>query len=242
MTVVTRRQLLASGGAAVLASFALPKNLRTLLDPAPESPGALRARAGSVSKIKHVVVLMQENRSFDHYFGTMPGVRGFGDRSVSSWCSISPRRRPRTATCCPSTSTASTPPPRRCRRTATPGPTACVVEQRENGRVRLCPPRSRRRVRSVHDGLLRAAGRPVPLGRGRRVHHPGRLPLLDARPDVAEPAVPHDRHGRPERRCRRAGVLELRPVRRILAGRPTRSCSPRPASRGRSTRRSTTTG
>jgi phospholipase C len=30
--------------------------------------------------VKHVVILMQENRSFDHYFGTMPGVRGFGDR------------------------------------------------------------------------------------------------------------------------------------------------------------------
>ena len=29
--------------------------------------------------IKHVVILMQENRSFDHYFGTLPGVRGFGD-------------------------------------------------------------------------------------------------------------------------------------------------------------------
>ena len=29
--------------------------------------------------IKHVVVLMQENRSFDHYFGTLAGVRGFDD-------------------------------------------------------------------------------------------------------------------------------------------------------------------
>lgn len=29
--------------------------------------------------IKHVVILMQENRSFDHYFGDFPGVRGFGD-------------------------------------------------------------------------------------------------------------------------------------------------------------------
>jgi phospholipase C len=29
--------------------------------------------------IKHVVMLMQENRSFDHYFGTMAGVRGFDD-------------------------------------------------------------------------------------------------------------------------------------------------------------------
>jgi phospholipase C len=80
---VTRRQLLASGGAAVLASFALPKNLRTLLEAAPTAPGSLRDRAGSPSKIEHIVVLMQENRSFDHYFGIMPGVRGFGDPSVS---------------------------------------------------------------------------------------------------------------------------------------------------------------
>ncbi|MEI9983171.1 MAG: alkaline phosphatase family protein [Aliidongia sp.] len=29
--------------------------------------------------MKHIVVLMQENRSFDHYFGTLRGVRGFGD-------------------------------------------------------------------------------------------------------------------------------------------------------------------
>lgn len=31
--------------------------------------------------MQHVVILMQENRSFDHYFGTCAGVRGFGDRS-----------------------------------------------------------------------------------------------------------------------------------------------------------------
>ena len=46
-TQVTRRQLLASGGAVVLASFALPKNLRKLLEYAPSSPEDLRARAGS---------------------------------------------------------------------------------------------------------------------------------------------------------------------------------------------------
>jgi phospholipase C len=33
----------------------------------------------SVEDIEHIVVLMQENRSFDHYFGVMRGVRGFGD-------------------------------------------------------------------------------------------------------------------------------------------------------------------
>ncbi len=30
--------------------------------------------------MEHVVILMQENRAFDHYFGAMNGVRGFGDR------------------------------------------------------------------------------------------------------------------------------------------------------------------
>ena len=34
---------------------------------------------GGFDSIEHVVLLMQENRSFDHYFGTMPGVRGFSD-------------------------------------------------------------------------------------------------------------------------------------------------------------------
>jgi len=36
----------------------------------------------SLSDIAHVVILMQENRSFDHYFGTLSGVRGFSDRSA----------------------------------------------------------------------------------------------------------------------------------------------------------------
>jgi phospholipase C len=34
---------------------------------------------GRLSDMEHIVILMQENRSFDHYFGTMPGVRGFQD-------------------------------------------------------------------------------------------------------------------------------------------------------------------
>ncbi|MFE7663257.1 phosphocholine-specific phospholipase C [Streptomyces celluloflavus] len=36
-------------------------------------------RSGSIKDVEHVVVLMQENRSFDHYFGALKGVRGFGD-------------------------------------------------------------------------------------------------------------------------------------------------------------------
>jgi phospholipase C len=43
---------------------------------------AAQGRKGSLDRIEHVVILMQENRSFDHYFGTMRGVRGFGDRAA----------------------------------------------------------------------------------------------------------------------------------------------------------------
>ena len=38
--------------------------------------------SGSINDVKHIVILMQENRSFDHYFGTMRGVRGFLDRAT----------------------------------------------------------------------------------------------------------------------------------------------------------------
>jgi phospholipase C len=38
------------------------------------------SRTRSIKDVEHIVILMQENRSFDHYFGAMRGVRGFGDR------------------------------------------------------------------------------------------------------------------------------------------------------------------
>jgi phospholipase C len=74
-TKMTRRRLLghaARFAALAAASSILPPNLRRAL--AQEPP-----RQGSLSDIKHVVLLMQENRSFDHYFGTLAGVRGFDD-------------------------------------------------------------------------------------------------------------------------------------------------------------------
>jgi phospholipase C len=40
---------------------------------------------GTISDLKHVVILMQENRSFDHYFGTLRGVRGFGDKQLLTY-------------------------------------------------------------------------------------------------------------------------------------------------------------
>jgi phospholipase C len=66
------RQLAQAGGAsAVLATFP-PAIQRALAVPANQ-------RTRSLQDVEHIVVLTQENRSFDHYFGTMEGVRGFGD-------------------------------------------------------------------------------------------------------------------------------------------------------------------
>jgi phospholipase C len=41
------------------------------------------AACSKLSDIEHVVILIQENRSFDHYFGSYRGVRGFADQSPS---------------------------------------------------------------------------------------------------------------------------------------------------------------
>ncbi|MDQ3576746.1 MAG: phospholipase C, phosphocholine-specific [Actinomycetota bacterium] len=58
-----------AGGAAAFAL--LPPSLRAAM--------ATPARTGGLDMIEHVVILMQENRSFDHYFGALRGVRGFND-------------------------------------------------------------------------------------------------------------------------------------------------------------------
>jgi phospholipase C len=61
-----------SGGNQPLAvTSALPTTPSTILPPSDAS--LIQARA----KIKHIVVIMQENRSFDQYFGTYPGAEGF---------------------------------------------------------------------------------------------------------------------------------------------------------------------
>jgi phospholipase C len=45
-------------------------------------PCAAQAPTGTLADVKHVVIFMQENRSLDHYFGTLKGVRGFADRTA----------------------------------------------------------------------------------------------------------------------------------------------------------------
>src|SRR3989442_5842169 len=73
----TRRELLSRGLAAGLALSGL--DWATGLHRALAAP----SRCGRLSDIEHVVIFVQENRSFDHYFGTYRGVRGFGDNSAA---------------------------------------------------------------------------------------------------------------------------------------------------------------
>ncbi|HET6861210.1 MAG TPA: phospholipase C, phosphocholine-specific [Streptomyces sp.] len=76
-TDFSRRRLFALGGGALGAAAA-----GSLLPPSLQAAIAAQPASGGLRTVKHVVVLMQENRSFDHYFGTLRGVRGFGDRNA----------------------------------------------------------------------------------------------------------------------------------------------------------------
>lgn len=67
------RHTATAGGALGALSMFPPAIRQALAIPADR-------RTGTIDDVAHIVVLMQENRSFDHYFGTMPGVRGFADR------------------------------------------------------------------------------------------------------------------------------------------------------------------
>ncbi|MBA4808623.1 phosphocholine-specific phospholipase C [Brevundimonas sp.] len=82
MPQIDRRGLLA--GLAAAAAF---PSLARALSIAP------RVRTGTIQDVEHVVILMQENRSFDHYFGTMNGVRGYSDPHPAPAPSIDSRQR-----------------------------------------------------------------------------------------------------------------------------------------------------
>ncbi|WP_369936912.1 phosphocholine-specific phospholipase C [Xanthomonas tesorieronis] len=73
MTDLPRRRLLQAGVAGAAAAL-LPPSIARAAAIAPD------VRSGTLQDLQHVVILMQENRAFDHYFGSFAGARGFGDR------------------------------------------------------------------------------------------------------------------------------------------------------------------
>ena len=76
MTTDRRTFLQLLMGSAAAAAF--PASIsRALAIPA-------NSRTGTIADVEHIVIVMQENRSFDHLFGTLRGVRGYGDpRTIS---------------------------------------------------------------------------------------------------------------------------------------------------------------
>ncbi|VWD32936.1 phosphocholine-specific phospholipase C [Burkholderia lata] len=59
---------------ATAATALLPESIRKALAIEPNSV------TGTIQDVQHIVVFMQENRSFDHYLGHLSGVRGYNDR------------------------------------------------------------------------------------------------------------------------------------------------------------------
>jgi phospholipase C len=72
MQDVNRRRFLELAGGSVAATMLSDSIARAASIPANRS-------TRSLEDVEHIVVLMQENRSFDHYYGVMRGVRGYGD-------------------------------------------------------------------------------------------------------------------------------------------------------------------
>jgi len=67
-----RRQFLQLMGMSAIAGTLNVNIAKALSIPA-------KFRTGTIKDVEHIVILMQENNSFDKYFGTMRGVRGFAD-------------------------------------------------------------------------------------------------------------------------------------------------------------------
>src|SRR5271163_722812 len=74
MTKIRRRSFLQGAAAASALTAA-----GSALDAAHAQPGT----PSKLSDIDHIIILMKENRSFDHYFGTLSGVRGYDDPTAN---------------------------------------------------------------------------------------------------------------------------------------------------------------
>ena len=75
MTYRSYRRTAAAGLFVLLCALSLNASTSA------QSHAATVSSADGIHKIKHIVIIMQENRSFDSYFGTYPGADGIPMRS-----------------------------------------------------------------------------------------------------------------------------------------------------------------
>src|SRR5712671_1619350 len=78
----TRRELLKLGAATAFAQLS-SLGMASCGGGSVTSPSipSFPSACFKLTEIEHVIILIQENRSFDHYFGSYRGVRGFSDQS-----------------------------------------------------------------------------------------------------------------------------------------------------------------
>ena len=194
-----RRKFLKILGVGAVAS-AFPASIkRALAIPA-------HHRTGTIADVDHIVILMQENRSFDHYFGTLRGVRGFGDPRAVRLPSGDPVwSQPNGAT-----PRAAVPPGRAQPRAPVSRGPAPRLDGHPSGL-------ERGQVRSVgaeqghdDDGAPDTRRHTVSLRAGRRVHRLRRVSLFVSGRDRPQ-SLPHvDGVGRQRRQGRRPGARQLR--------------------------------
>jgi phospholipase C len=81
MRVYWRDVTLAAAGVLVTVLLAACSSRPGHIEPMAGGPGGGYVVPAGIHKIKHVVIVMQENRSFDSYFGTYPGAAGIPMRN-----------------------------------------------------------------------------------------------------------------------------------------------------------------
>ena len=215
--------------------------------------------AGGIHTIKHVIVVMQENRSFDNYFGTFPGADGIPRQGTRPSACL-PDPAPRTVR--PSVPRRS--PDRRGRPAYAPGRSSDIGRGRMDGFVRASlEGRKRLCVADPHEPICGASSQPtadpgrdgVPHGFGDPELLGLRAPLRPAgssvrRGPILEPPVP-PRSGSgwsarctdptdpmtcstlpriPAGRHRPSGAVERRPHPPVRVDRPHLSLAPGPVS------------
>ena len=205
MAKISRGRFLQSAGLSAAAALA-----------APAIAGA-QLSGSRLNDIDHFIILMQENRSFDHYFGSLAGVRGFDDPhplrlangrsvfyqpdAVNPDGYVLPFRL----------DTATTSAQQLARSQPRVGRAARLARRRKDGRLGCGASRlTNGAAGPLTMGYYTREDSAVLLRARRRVHDLRRLPLLGARADLSEPAVLHDRLDRSERHARRPGAQQRR--------------------------------
>lgn len=202
MTPISRRGFVGIG-AGLVAGAALPAVTPTT--------AAAAAATGTITDVKHVVILMQENRSFDHYFGRLRGVRGFADRAAynipGGWGTFNQsnwggRQHPWKLSATPAAAWRGRRDPRPVQRRP-PAQLDLAARRLEQGPDGQLGPRRRQHP---HPRLPRPGRHTLPLRARRQLHGLRRLLLLHPQRHRPQPHLPVERQGRRGQQGRRRRV------------------------------------